>query len=114
MKKLLLLLFSILISFNSYGEWKDVAANYDDDIFYIDFDTVKESDGYVYWWYLKDLDEPVAGFMSGITYVQGDCEFPRFKNLSEITYTEPMGRGEHYSNPTSNPEWDYYPPGTVG
>ena len=33
MKKLLVLLFSILISFNSYGEWEEIAENQRGDIF---------------------------------------------------------------------------------
>ena len=41
MKKLLLLLFSILISFNSYGEWEEVVESTDGDTYYIDKDTIK-------------------------------------------------------------------------
>ena len=46
MKKLLLLLFSILISFNSYGEWTKVNMDVDSSSYYIDFATVKKIDGY--------------------------------------------------------------------
>jgi hypothetical protein len=57
MKQLLTLLFSILISFNSYGQWTKITES-DGDSIYIDFDTIKEQDGYVYWWVLTDYLKP--------------------------------------------------------
>ncbi|SVC22094.1 uncharacterized protein METZ01_LOCUS274948, partial [marine metagenome] len=39
MKKLLILLFSLMLSFNSYGEWMKVTENVDDDSYYIDFNS---------------------------------------------------------------------------
>ena len=50
MKKLLILLFSILISFNSYGEWEEVAEGMNGDIYYLDKDSIKKHGGYVYFW----------------------------------------------------------------
>ena len=40
MKKLLILLFSILISLNSYGEWTYVSSNITKDDYYVDFDKI--------------------------------------------------------------------------
>ena len=45
MKKILALLFSILISFNSYGEWTKVAESNSGDNYYLDLGNVKEYDG---------------------------------------------------------------------
>ena len=65
MKKLLILLFSILISFNSYGEWVEIGKNVNGDTFYLDMDTIKEHNGYVYWWSLSDYLKPIeTGAMS--------------------------------------------------
>ena len=47
MKKLLLFLFSMLVSFNSYSEWTVITKSVDGDYFYIDLDTIKENDGEV-------------------------------------------------------------------
>jgi hypothetical protein len=44
MKKLLILLFSLLLSFNSYGEWTKTSEDDDGDAYYIDFQTVKKLD----------------------------------------------------------------------
>ena len=52
MKKLLVLLFSILISFNTYGEWVKVSTTIDGTEYYVEIDTIKEHNGYVYSWRL--------------------------------------------------------------
>ena len=63
---------------------------------------------------MKDLVEPIGGFMSSTTYIQGDCEFPRFKTLSGTIYQESMSGGTNIPDTSFNSEWDYYPPGSVG
>ena len=95
MKKLLLLLFSILISFNSYGEWTKVNMDVVFDSYYIDFATVKKIDGYVVWWEMRDKVEPdVEGYMSVMGYFKGDCESTRTKFLSVLAYEGSMGEGD--------------------
>ena len=54
MKKLLILLFSILISFNSYGDWIELTKSETGDIFYVDKDRIKGNNGYVYWYHMRD------------------------------------------------------------
>jgi hypothetical protein len=71
MKKLLILLFSILISFNSYGEWTKTGTN-SGDSHYLDTGRVKESGGYVYFWTMTDYLKPEYGDMSNQMYFQGD------------------------------------------
>jgi hypothetical protein len=125
MKKLLLiftLLFSTLMfSLPSYAEWTEVSftldgktKNYDvgETTFYVDFDTIRKHDGYVYYWdlanYLKPLKKEV--FSSKI-YWQGDCKLFRSKVLSDFYYSEPMGRGiPIISSNTPDDEWSYAPP----
>jgi len=113
MKKLLLLLFSLLLSFNSYGEWTKVTEDDDGDSYYIDLNTIKKNDGYVYWWDFVNYVEPYDGFMSLRGFFQGDCEIGRFKELSITQYTESMLYGEYESDTPANPEWDYSPPETI-
>ena len=65
MKKLLLLLFSLLLSFNSYGDWTKTSEDTDGDSFYIDFQTIKKLDnGNVIFWGMVDNLEGNDGFMS--------------------------------------------------
>jgi hypothetical protein len=122
MKKLLLILFSLMLSFNSYGEWTFIGQNSDDDSFYIDLDRVKSSEGYVYWWDLGDWVEPYedeTGIIekpvySQMEYVQGECAIKRFKTLSTNFYEEPMGEELIYTFNDPEPLWDYFPPNSMG
>jgi hypothetical protein len=110
MKKLLILLFSLLISFNSYGEWT-LSDEWDNgDTQYIDLDTIKSVDGYVFWWGVKNSDYD-DGYKSLMAYVQGDCKMTRVKSLSFNLHKERMGKGEsihwasddwHYPRPDSH------------
>ena len=111
MKKLLILLFSILVAFNSYGEWVLYGKNVDGETHYIDFDTIKEHKGYVYWWHMSNYIKPNEfGYMSGELYIQGDCGINRMKYLSYSHSKQPMGERGETNNPP-NPEWVYPSPG---
>jgi len=114
MKKLLILLFSILISFNSYGEWTNVAESNSGNNYHLDLDNVKEYDGYIYYWewneYLKPTDN---GTMGAIVYNQGDCNLGRTNALTVIFYDNPRlkGQGDPYTPPVN---WVDETPGSVG
>ena len=112
MKKLLILLFSILISFNSYGEWKAVSSNASG-TFYIDSEKIREGNRYVYWWRLSDYKKPNSfGDMSSKTYNETDCEIFRTRILSGDYYEQPMGMGNFVNETSDNPKWDYPPTGS--
>jgi len=115
MKKLLILLFSILISFNSYGEWIKVTSDGNNgDIYYVDIDPIKENGGYVYWYYMIDyMKRDKFGDMSALIYQQGDCGPNRYKMLSGIFYHQPMGINESARETAKNPEWEYTFPGQI-
>ena len=112
MKKLLILLFSILISFNSYGEWLKIHHYDNGDVAYIDLNTIKKHGGYVYFWFMSDYLKPDPnGIMSIQMYVQGDCGVNRYKHLAFLFSKEPMGRN---GDPSYTPpdDWHYPSPGT--
>ena len=111
MKKLTILLFSILISFNSYGNWTklDNLSSVGFTI-YIDNLTIKKHDGYVYFWEMTNFIDPKSGDeISSKGYIQVDCGVVRFKILSQIDYDEPMGRGSADAYNPSNRKWVYPP-----
>ena len=114
MKKILTLLFSILISFNSYGEWKYLHDDVNGNSNYIDMDRIREHGGYVYYWTLIDYLKPTKhGHMSSKMYVQGDCGVHRIKYLSYTHSKQPMGEGGETNNPP-NPKWVYPGPDSIG
>tara|TARA_B100000795_G_scaffold261546_1_gene238439 strand:+ start:35 stop:415 length:381 start_codon:yes stop_codon:yes gene_type:complete len=114
MKKLLIFIFSILLSFNSYGEWtKEFTGNNGVD-FYLDYETIKKHNGYVYYWGLSDFLLPSpSGKMSAKAYYQVDCDLLRHIVLSYVFYELSMGKGSSKQS-KGNGEWLYGSPGTIG
>ena len=103
MKKLLLLIFSLILSINSYGEWTNVLPGNNASL-YIDFKTLKERDGYIYWWYMDSWREG-----SQQSYAQGDCNLKGFKVNKRVNFSLPMGEGEGIEKDITS-SWEYYQP----
>jgi len=79
-------------------------------LFYLDENTIKEHNGYVYYWLMTDYLEPSeTGRMSNKMYFQGECGINRIKTLSYIFYNEPMGNGKGDQSKGED-EWDYPDP----
>lgn len=106
MKKILLFVLSIIMSFNSYGEWMKVSSS-NTAMHYLDIDNIRENNGYIYYWVLSDLLKPLDnGDASFKIYHQGDCGIFRHKLLSYHFHKKPMGGGiaEAFTDET---EWKY-------
>ena len=116
MKKIILLLFSLMLSFNSYGEWSYIGEDDNGESrYYIDLETLRKIDDYVYYWSLVDFDKlDEFGNMSAVNYSQGDCGITRVKMLTAVSYKKPMGEEAVDTYTAPNPEWEYVPPYTVG
>lgn len=115
MKKLTTLLFSILISFNSFGEWTEVtktSLGEFDVKFYIDKETIRKNGDHVYYWELGNSLKPVEGTLSIKVYNKADCVEKRVRVLSIIFYKKPMGKDKISENSKDNPEWEYAHPGS--
>ena len=98
----------------SYAEWTKVNKDADGNTNYVDFKSIREKDGYVYWWVLSDILKPtMQGHSSSKTYNQGDCKLFRVRYLSWIFYIEPMGGGTGNSGGPKDPQWDYPDPDSV-
>jgi hypothetical protein len=118
MRKILVPLFSLMMSFNAYGEWTLVAEGESDDnilTFYVDFDSIKIK-GNVYYWELVDKLKPDQyGDLSLKSLFEVNCNAPRKRRvLSALYYTESMGRGSTSTNDNQTRPWTYSPPDSVG
>ena len=121
MKKLTILLLSILISFNSYGgshhEWTKI-VKHGGDTFYIDMDHIKIYKGHFFYHELTDLIRPDKfGNLSTVSYYKANCEYNQYRLLTLNFYSQPMGRGDHgWILPSEDPNnfWIYPSPGSVG
>jgi hypothetical protein len=114
MKKLTILLFSILISFSSYGEWTKIGESTNGNTHYMDKDTIKEHGGYIYWWEMESFSKLYPGFLylSTTSYKQGECGIHRFKVLTMNKYKKPMTKGGQFSPMDSPSKWRYPAPNT--
>jgi hypothetical protein len=108
MKKILVPLLSLIVSFNAYGEWTKVAENKSGDTFYVDFDSVKVN-GNVYYWQLVDYLKPDQwGDLSAKTLYETNCNIPqKDRVLSALYYTQPMGEGSTSTTDNKPREWKY-------
>ena len=115
MKKLLILLLSMLISFNSYGEWMEISET-DGVTFYTNVETIKEQGGYVYYWELDDFPSPIIDdlpIISAIIRKQVDCSDERMRSIVIHYYEQNMGQGDiYFSDDSPDNSWQYPPPGS--
>ena len=114
MKKLTLLTtltVSMMFSPVCWGEWVEVSKSVDGDSYYVDFDRIRQYEGYVYFWELSDYitNYDSLGTMSVKVYNQGDCDSFRYKRLSYTFYKGPMGEGTSTTE-TPDTNWNYPPP----
>ena len=114
MKKLLILLFSILISFNSYGEWTEITSNTKGNTYFINYDSINKHNGLVYYWEMgNNLLPTEGGTLSSQVYTVVECGINRYKHLSFTHFKQSMGNGENYTSSPSNPKWQYQSPDSV-
>ena len=88
-----------------FAEWTKVAGG--GTTYYIDFDTVKENNGYVYYWDLADYLKPNSlGVLSGKVLKEVDCDIPRkVRGLSYAYYAQPMASGSPSTTNNDTSEW---------
>ena len=110
------LIFTVLFSSTSFAGWTKVSETTDGKIHYVDFERIRKHDGLVYWWELSDYLKPTKyGSLSGIKYLQGDCNLFRFKYLSDSYHKQPMGKGDKTGGSNKpDEEWSYPPPNSSG
>ncbi len=108
MKKLLLILFSILISFSSYAEsvYIDTVKATGTKV-YVLTETINLEDGYVYWWDLNNYSEPRSEYnIMGTAMARGgDCENNRYVNIESQMYQGSMATKEIGKRLKQEQEW---------
>ena len=117
MKKILAVLFILLLLPNlANAKWYKINST-DAGDFYLDLNRIRTDGDYIYYWELLDMFKPVKGlegYFSLLRYNQGDCSIIRYKTLQYIFYAQSMGKGEGETQDPTNKEWKYFRPGAVG
>ena len=117
MKKITLLLviiFTLLFSTTSWGEWELGSESVTDGKMYYDKDRVRKNGAFLYFWMLHDYGRPsLDGTLSVTIYTQLDCSIFRYKDLKVQFYDKSMGEGEIASEGTAQDEWKYLQPESV-
>ena len=98
-----------------FAEWTEATESVSGNTYYIDYDTIKENDGYVYFWDLTDYLKPgETGTLSAKSLNEIDCDIPRkFRILSVVFYKQPMASGSVNSSSNDASEWIYPSPNSV-
>ena len=99
-----------------FAGWTEASKSVSGDTWYIDYDTVKENNGYVYHWELQDRLKPNKyGDLSVKVLSEADCDIPRkYRYLSYVFYKQPMASGNGDTEIASSDEWKYPSPDSVG
>ena len=110
MKKLLLILFLVLFSTPSFGEWKMVTkGEVYGDIYYVDFNKITKQSGFIFWWQLADFEKNTGsdGTLSNVVYYQGNCQKFKAKPLIYLKHKLPMGKGkgQEFKLPSNYDKW---------
>ena len=98
MKKLILAFVVILISTNilhaAKFNWKKISTNTNNDIFYLDKNTVYRIGDYIYYWMLVEYFEASDEIQSSITHNMVKCSTLENRPISFAGFTKKKGRGE--------------------
>ena len=86
-----------MFSVNSYGEWTLFDIDIEEEsAVYIEKNTIKKDNNYVYYWELMDFWEPISfteDMMSVKVQRQVNCNNMKHQNLSMTFYKRAMGKG---------------------
>jgi len=106
MKKIFILLFSLLASFSSYGYWTETHLDNGDSV-YVDFDYLKKKyDGTLSWRYLENKPNDKT-MKSVVFFIEGDCKMGLTRIVSTTLYRELMGQDKILSD---NRGYSWEPP----
>ena len=103
-------LFSIILLFsiNAFAvNWKKLSENESGSTFYVDVESIKKDNGFVYYWILIDyLKSTEIGTYSDISEYKVNCVDEKQTWLSNTFYSQRMAKGKIITE--NIPVWNYY------
>ncbi len=93
MKKLTVLILTLLISYSSYGKWQEITKDTKDIVYYINPDSITRFDDSFTIKVLKDFPKPQPyGYRSIVTSTRGNCKAYTLRYEKASYHQSPMGR----------------------
>ena len=107
MKNFLLFIF-LYSSYSAFADkWHKISHDNDGMTYYVDVDTIKKEDNFVYYRNLIDFSEPTkTGILSNIHTFKVDCVREKQIWLSNTFYSQSMATGKIITNGV--PVWNHY------
>ncbi|MBD21012.1 MAG: hypothetical protein CMM37_08240 [Rhodospirillaceae bacterium] len=103
---IIIFLYSVVSSNSLLAEWVPIAKDKDGTTTYINFKSIKKSQGRVFWWALDDRIKPSKrGTKSAKHSHEGDCFMFRYRTLSWSFYKNSMGLGKGIFAQSEIPYW---------
>jgi hypothetical protein len=113
--KTFLTFFVLLFSSSVVAEWTLIAHSDYGDSFFVEYDTIKKENEYVYYWELVNYPSSLQdNIYSAKNYFVLDCKKYLFKFLKDIYFSEEMGKGKIISQSEVPDEFwrDFNSPGS--
>ena len=90
--KIILISFVFLLSYSHcYSEWKSLYKQNNGDNIYLDFQTIKLRERFVYWNELVNFNKHISGIMSMSVNMMGNCEKLHQKSIKFKYYLQHFG-----------------------
>jgi hypothetical protein len=98
-------IFFFTVCSSAFAEWTSVSTNHHG-TYFVDLSSIKEENGYRYYWDLGNLNSPIGGSILSIkSYNQGDCNSFLRKSLRNSFHKNPMGEGNGEVDIVKNKKW---------
>ena len=90
--KIILFIILFLFSYSECsGEWKFIYRQSNGNNIYLDFQSIKYKDGFVYWSELVNFNENISGIMSMSVNMMGNCEKLHQKSIKFEYFSQHFG-----------------------
>ena len=91
MKKILFISFFLFSYSKCCGEWKFIYRQSNGNNIYLDFQSIKYKEGFVYWSELVNFNKHISGIMSMSVNMMGNCEKLHQKSIKFEYFLQHFG-----------------------
>ena len=105
MNRLLLIIFCIFFNSPCFSEWKIVYKQTNGYDVYVDFQSIKFRENFVFWNELVNFSESLKGMMSMTVKMKGDCKEVKQKTIKFDYFSKHFGVEFVKSSTSNSKKW---------